>query len=301
MTHQSIFISFVLCFILLSCSQKSNENWGEAGSIYQMDSVTANEFISSSAAVVSNDTSRKFIRTADLKFRVKNVYDESMALEDIAASFDGFVVYTHLESDIDRIDIVPMSADSSLETIFFTVRNDITVRVPNNLLDSVLRTLAIHIDYLDYRTIIAKDVTLSLSANNMAKERLEKHSKRITSAIDDKGKKLTETSKAEENLFGKQEQLDKSKLSTMSIQDQIDLSTINLHIYQRQDVKRSMIVNHKNIEAYQPGFFSQLSESLAKGWSMLKNILIGLANLWPLLLIVFGSWFLYKRFSTGKK
>jgi hypothetical protein len=42
-----------------------------------------NAFISSSAAAVSDDTLRKLIRTANMKFRVENVRDASLKIENI--------------------------------------------------------------------------------------------------------------------------------------------------------------------------------------------------------------------------
>src|SRR5688572_5416462 len=46
------------------------------------------EAVSSSAAAVSKDTSRKFIRTADLKFKVKNVIKATYRIEDIVNHFN---------------------------------------------------------------------------------------------------------------------------------------------------------------------------------------------------------------------
>src|SRR5689334_4249350 len=56
--------------------------------------------VSSSAAVESlKDSARKFIRTSDMKFRVKDVAKATYQIEDITRSFNGFVTYTHLESN----------------------------------------------------------------------------------------------------------------------------------------------------------------------------------------------------------
>ncbi len=290
----------VSLLLLIGCGSayEEKEYMSSENSASYSDSITeySNGFVSSSAAAVSKDTSRKFIRTADLKFRVKDVFKATLSLEDIAASYGGFVTYTHLNSSIDRKDVTPISADSSLESIFYTVKNELIIRVPNTKLDSAIRTMAIHIDYLDYRTIKAQDVTLSLVSNKLTQKRIEDHSERITDAIDNRGKKLKETSNAEENLLNKKELADKAKLSSLSIQDQIDYSTINLNIYQRQSVKRSVMENFKNIDAYQPSFFSQVWESIKTGWDVLKNIVVVLFGIWPLFLFAFLGWVVYKSF-----
>ena len=289
--------------VLFGCSSMESdyEMTERARTFSDTTVVSGNGFISSSAAAVSKDTSRKFIRTADLKFRVKDVRTATLSLENITANFDGFVTYTNLTSNINRTETIPVSVDSSLETIYYIVKNDMVIRVPNARLDSILRTMAVHIDFLDYRRIKAKDVTLSLVSNRLTQKRIEKHTGRLTEAIDSRGKKLKETSTAEESLLSKQERLDKAKLSTLNIQDQIDFSTINLHIYQRQAVKRDLIENYKNIDAFQPGFFSQVWESIIKGWNMLKTMIIGLISNWSLVLFGLIGLFIYKKYFVKNK
>ena len=181
-----------------------------------------NDYASSSAAVEKNkDTTRKFIRTAELKFKVKNAIKATYAIEDITARFDGFVTYTKLNSDVTNKITLPISADSSLETTFFVVENTMTIRVPNTQLDTTLKTIAKLIDFLDYRIIKADDVGLQLLSNNLTQMRVDKHSTRLINAIDNRGKKLHETTNAEENLLNKQEQADNAKIANLELKDQI--------------------------------------------------------------------------------
>lgn len=150
---------------------------------------SVSDVISSSAAVENKkDTLRKFIRTADLKFKVKDVARATYAIEDIAARFNGFVSYTNLFSTITNQTTIPVSKDSSLETIYYVVQNNMTLRVPNVKLDSTLKALPPLIDYLDHRIIQADDVHLQLLENRLKKERVTNSRERITQAVDDKGK-----------------------------------------------------------------------------------------------------------------
>src|SRR5688572_8732959 len=59
-----------------------------------------NGYISSSAAKVNADTSRKFVRTANMKFKVKDVRKSTFGIEDIISKRDGFVSYTNLNSSV---------------------------------------------------------------------------------------------------------------------------------------------------------------------------------------------------------
>ncbi len=108
-----------------------------------------NGFISSSAAKVNADTSKKFIRTADIKFRVENVYTATIGIENITSKFNGYVGYTKLYSDVNYTTLTPVSADSSLETVWYTVVNTMVIRVPNTELDTAIRSISKHIDFLE--------------------------------------------------------------------------------------------------------------------------------------------------------
>lgn len=304
MKNLLVFSLSAIFFIACQSADKGNYESSNAqyeAEVEEMSPTEKNGFISSSAAKESSDTTRKFIRTAEMKFRVKDAYKTSMTLENIALKFEGFVTYTYLESVTDRTEVTPISADSSLETIYYTVKNDITIRVPNYNLDTTLRTIANYIDYLDYRTIKAQDVSLDLLANQMAEKRISKHTERLTDAIDGKGKKLKETTYAEESLYNKEADKEKSILSSLSIKDKIEFSTIYLNIYQRQAIKRTVIENHKNIDKYEPGLLAQIGESLKTGWYVLKAIIIGLVKIWPLFLIGIVVWLVIKKFAIRKK
>ena len=118
--------------------------------------------ISSSAAVVDKNSTRKFIRTADVKFKVKNVAKSTYAIEDATSKFGGFVTYTNLQSTINEEDKTKVSQDSTLVTTKYKVENNITIRVPNTKLDTVIKTIAKQIHFLDYRN---SWVCLSFSKN----------------------------------------------------------------------------------------------------------------------------------------
>lgn len=259
---------------------------------------TSNAVISSSAAVENNkDTTRKFIRTADLRFKVKSVINSTYDIENITGRQGGFVTYTNLSSNIDHVTNIPVSADSSLETTYYSVTNSITLRVPNTRLDTTLKEIAHNIDYLDYRIIKADDVALQILSNKLKQNRSAKNEERLTNAIDNKGKKLSETTLAEEILLSKQEEADQAKISNLSLSDQVNFSTVSLFIYQRQTIKRELISNDKNIESYEPGFGTKILESLEAGWHILEIFIVFLAKLWWLILIAISGYLIFKRFA----
>ncbi|MGZ4047902.1 MAG: DUF4349 domain-containing protein [Bacteroidia bacterium] len=294
-------LTFGTMLFLLGCAANSSRDEAAKAKDYAIaDSISAAEhggFISSSAARENGkDSTRKFIRTADLKFKVKSVINATYKIEDITKRFDGFVTYTNLASNVDNHTTIAVSADSSLETTYFTVTNSITIRVPNTKLDTTLKSISSLIDYLDYRVIKADDIGIQYLANQMTQKRVEKHEERLTNAIDTKGKKLNETTNAEESLLNKQEQADNSKIANLTLNDQVNFSTITLSIYQRQTIKTELIPNnYSNVEMYEPGFGSKFWESIKFGWEILEGLFIFITKLWGIILIGIVTFLIIKK------
>ena len=296
----SISVALVFTIALISCSRAYREK-AEYSPSALADS-TANAYISSSAAVEDGkDSTRKFIRTAEMKFRVKSVISSTYNIEAIAARRGGFVTYTSLNTNVDNVTTTAVSADSLLETTYFTVSNTITLRVPNTLLDTTLKEIAAGIEFLDYRIIKADDVALMMLSNTLAQKRAVKAEERLSKAIDEKGRKLNETTRAEDLLLSRQDRPDKAKISNLSLADQVNFSTINLNIYQRQSIKRELLASNKDITAYEPGFGRKLVESLKTGWKVLEAIVLFLANLWAVFLLGLTIYLLYRWLKTRNK
>jgi hypothetical protein len=280
------FMALVIATLLISC--KKSEAADESATEISSDS------ISSAAAVEKEGSSRKFIRTADLKFRVKNVTQSTYAIENITNKFDGFVTYTNLQSVvIDKFE-TKVSQDSILETTRYNVENNITIRVPNTKLDTVIKSIAKQIDFLDYRIIKADDVSLKILSNQLAQNRSNNNEKRIEKAIDTKGTKINDIMDAENNLASQKEQKDNNKLENLSLQDQINFSTLTIQIYQHESIKQEMNANIKDSNFYKPNIGIRILDSIKTGWYVLLDIIVFLFEIWWLLFISIGGYYLYR-------
>jgi len=170
------------------------------------------------------------------------------------------------------------------------------LRVPNYKLDTVLKEIARNIDFLDYRIIKADDVALNLMTNDLTQERNISNEDRLRKAIDNKSGRLNDITNAEDNLESKQEKRDAARISNLRLKDQINFSTINLVLYQRQDVKNEIIGSRKITEEYKPGFGSKFLTTLMGGWMLLETLILFIAQFWALLLLASVLILLYKRF-----
>jgi hypothetical protein len=287
--------SLLVMALLFSC--KRSEATREEAPVTEESSAPSQEkdVVSSSAAVANTDN-RKFIRTADIKFKVKNVAKSTYAIENATTKFGGFVIYTNLQSSISKKESTKISQDSTLETTRYTVENNITIRVPNAQLDTVVKTIAKQVDFLNSRVIKADDVSIQLLANEMAQGRSTSHEKRLEKAIDTKGKKLSAIVAAEDTLDAKKEQNNQKRLDNLSLQDQVKFSTLTLEIYQNETVKQEMIANEKNIDAYRSHIGVRIVDGLKTGWFMLEAIIGFVVQLWSLVLIGAVGVLVFRRF-----
>ena len=291
--NTKIVLTLLALGLVLSCKERVAEETPDYSENAVADSTSV---ISSSAAVENKNSNRKFVRTADVKFKVKNVAKSTYAIEDATTKFGGFVTYTNLQSNIHSEDRTKVSQDSTLVTTKYKVDNNITIRVPNTKMDTVIKTIAKQIHFLDYRIIKADDVSLQVLSNELAQKRSNSSEKRLKNAIDSKGKKLNQVVKAEETLDAKKEQNDASKLQNLSLQDQVNFSTLTLNIYQDESIKQEMVANEKSINAYRPNIGLQIWDSIKTGWFMLENIVSFIVVLWPFALIGFLGFMGYKKF-----
>lgn len=286
-----IALTTLLIISIVSCkkSEASGEYANESGDI----AVDTTNTTSSSAAIEPKNSNRKFIRTADLKFKVKNVAQSTYAIENTTNKFGGFVTYTNLQSIVSEKMETKISHDSTLEITKYRVENNITIRVPNTRLDTVIKTIANQIDFLEYRIIKADDVSLQMLSNQMKQNRGVNQEKRLEKAIDTKGKKLNDIIAAEDNLNTKKEEKDNNKLENISLQDQVNFSTLTLQIYQRETIKEEIVANAKT---YRQSFGSQIVDGLISGWYIIEEIIAVIVKLWSIILIAIGGYFIYKKY-----
>lgn len=284
--------ALTIIILLFSCKKADYASEESADSKMTADSTA----ISSSAAVEQKDSKQKFIRTADIKFKVKNVVKSTYAIENAVQKFGGFVTYTNLQSNIHDQIKTKISQDSTLETTKYSVENNITIRVPNTKLDTIIKTIAKQIDFLDYRIIQADDVSIKLLANQLSQKRGAVSEKRVEKAIDSKGKKINDVIDAENTLANQKEENDNRIIENLSMQDQVNFSAITLQLYQNETIKQEITAGEKDSSAYKPNLGIQIIDALKSGWYILQAILVFFINLWPIILLVISGFFLYKKY-----
>lgn len=262
------------------------------------DSISS-PFIPSSASRIGKiDSVKKFIRTADIKFKVKNVERSTYKIEDIVSHFEGFVINTTLNCRINYTDEFRIKEDTVLQRKHYVIENNMTFRVPKALLDTTLKQIVSQIDFLDYRIIKAEDVSFDVLKNKLSTKRYTKHEDRVTKAINNN--KTKNVLNAENSLLSTQEKADDNMIAELELTDKIEYSTVQLLIYQDERVRSDKIFSEERMPSYRPSFAKEFMSSIKFGWELIEFLFLLLVKLWPIILIGFGVFFGVRQWMRKK-
>jgi len=229
---------------------------------------------------------KKLIKTAEVKFRVNNVLRTTEKIEDMTARYGGYVTYSNLTNSQQNCIWNKISKDSIQMSKQIMVANNITLRVPNENLDSLVRGLNQFVVFLDYRGFKLDDVTFQYVSNQKKSGTLQKYQQRQTKHIDTKGTKLKETSNAEETVLNSQLESEELSICNLTLEDQLKYCTLTIYIYQNPVIVREIIPNFDKETSYKPNIFKRLLDSVIQGWWILEEIIIFLVRIWGILLLI---------------
>ena len=268
-------------------------NAGAVGQAGSEPPVSVQQLISSAASYV--DSERKFVRTADAEFRVKDVYQSAIAIENIVANQGGFVLTNQIKANTDNVNRYRIGNAKLLELAEYTVRGNLSVRVPSDKTQDFLRALIAQIDFLDQRNFEARDVQFDLLRKQLEFLRSQEAQKQLgdlntaPGGISDKAAIISGQNDAKANR-------DEAAVVQKEVEDRVAFSTINLSLYQLSKVRKTEIDDVDAIaKASRPGFFSRLFDSVAVGWYGLLDLLIQFIALWPLWLGIGVAIFAIRR------
>lgn len=244
-----------------------------------------------SSAATYTDAQRKFIRTAQANFRVGDVYQAALAIEDAVAAQGGFVTGNEITADVQNTTRQSIGGGKLVELAEYTVRGELTVRVPSDKTQSFLRSIAKYMEFLDRRNFAAADAQFELLRQQLAYQRSQEAQQELGQAKDEGGKlgqKATVISARNEAKSDRDEAL----IAQKEFEDRVEFATLNLSLYQLPKLRRTEMTDMEAaVRDNGPGFFSRLGESLRAGWFGFLEVGLMLIRLWPLWLVLALGWF----------
>jgi hypothetical protein len=240
----------------------------------------------SSSAATFDDGQRKFIRTAQAQFRVKDVYSSALAIEDVAAQQGGFVVNNNISAQTMNVQRRPAGDGKLIELVEYTVRGTLSVRVPSDKTQAFLRAIASQMEFLDQRSFDAADAQFQMLRQQLAYQREQQAQMELGQAMQ-AGDRLDRKSEVIAARTGAKLQRDEALIQQKEFEDKVDYSTISLTLYQLSKIRQTEMVDVEAVfQKHSPGFFTRLFDALRVGWYGVLDLFIGLMNVWPLWLVM---------------
>jgi len=249
-----------------------------------------------SSATTYTDAQRKFIRTAQAEFRVRDVYKSSLAIEDVVAAQGGFVVKNHIGTETQGSQTRPAGNGRLLELTEYTVRGELVVRVPSDNAQAFLRAIVGQMEFLDQRNFEAMDAQFALLRRQLEYRRSQEAQQQLGRAVAEGGE-LIDKADVISAQTGNKAARDEALIAHQEFEDKIEFATINLSMYQSPNVRQTELIDVEAVfRQHRQGFVSRLGESLAAGWYGVLDVLLALMVLWPAWLLVLAGALVYRRY-----
>ena len=230
---------------------------------------------------------RTLIKTADFKCRVDNVLAAARQMEMLTKKLGGLITESRLENNWSNSEQVYYKPDSLKVVQTYAPVAYLTLRVPDETLDSVVNSLSSMSGFIEVRTLKQEDATLQFLGNSLKNQFAQTAEK-------------AKGGKAEEVAYNdiRQEQYIERKIQSLQLKERVNYSTVSVELYQPLLTQTQVIFNPDHAKAIP--YADQLTNALDRGWHLLKMLTLAIVLLWPMWLIGFAVAIFYRHGKLRK-
>lgn len=219
----------------------------------------------------NTDWDKKIIRTAALKLEVKNFKTYNDIVHNDAKHYGAYIAGEDQSESKEKKE------------------STISIKVPVDQFENLLNWLPSDSDKIIEKKITSEDVTgevVDTKSRLQAKEQMRlKYLEFLKQS-----KNMEDVLKVQEEINSIQEEIESASGRINYLSHQSAYSTINLTFYQP-------------LEGYDPandspGFFKRTIHAFNTGFNSIADVFIGIVSIWPLCLLVFFGWQIWKRSFT---
>jgi hypothetical protein len=227
--------------------------------------------------VTEPSADRKIIKEGDIRFRSDDVRKTRATIDRAVAECSGYISNDNHGEENGRTDY------------------HLTIRVPAENFDLLLDRICSTVDKLDGKSVNARDVTeeyIDLEARIITKKELEE---RFIELLRRSGS-MEEALKVEREIGDLRTEIESLEGRLNYMESRIAYSTLAITYYNRVEVKT---------EKTGFGFGGKFFDALSSGWHVLLWIVIGMAHLWPFVLLgvalALALWYIIRRNRRRKQ
>jgi hypothetical protein len=216
----------------------------------------------------SEEITKKVIKTGEIDFQSEQIEEDYKKIRALLPKYNAYIENENQSKSAQRI------------------QYNLTIRVPSTVYDSLFSSISTLAFRLDNRHSNVEDVT----------ERYYDLKSRIKNkkALEQRYLDLLQKASAMKDILEIEQHLNEVRLEIEQIQGQfnylskqVSLSTIDLSFYE--------ILPYVYDSTQRKGFGARIFIAMDNGWQGFLSFLVGLATLWPFVILTFGGIYLFRK------
>jgi Domain of unknown function (DUF4349) len=291
---KKLLMIFVLGMGLLGCSEKKNKSDNDEPIFTTIEEqptpvleetsvqttttkfvapeIKMDEQVSKPNQSASANTQKKIIHTADIRFKVEDLKKAESAIKARVKAMSGYISNENQNRQSGNLE------------------NSWTVRVPADKFDTFLGDVEKESIYVDSKNVSAEDVTAEYVDNELRIKSKQKVFERYLELLK-QAKNVQEIMAVEEQIRVIREEIEAKEGRQKYLNDQVSFSTITVSFYQETETS----------SAPEQPFYVKIWKNFVEGWSSFLNMIIGLFYLIPYILLLFGLFYLIRKWWRRRK
>lgn len=219
------------------------------------------------------DWDKKIIKTATIRLEIKDFKKYNNYIHEVAKRYGGYFAQEE-----------QTQADGKIESI-------ITIKVPVAQFDNLVNVLPAEDAKVQEKKISSDDVGSEMADT---KSRLEAKKQMRLKYLDflKQSKNMTEVLQVQAEINQIQEEIESATGRMNYLSQQTAYSTINLTFYQP-------LQGYQSIDG-EPSFLTRITGAFIIGFNWIKELVIGLISIWPLLIIACSGFVFLKKLRRKK-
>lgn len=217
---------------------------------------------------VQQDWDKKIVKTAVVNAEVKNYDDFYSSLRQKVSSVGGYI------------------AGEDQSQTEYKIQNSVTIKVPVDQFDDALAALTAGTVSINEKKVNTQDVTGEM-VDTRSRMQAKKQVKERYMELLKQAKNMEEILTMEREINGVQEQIESANGRINYLGYSSVFSTIHFTYFQ--------VLNVEAKDKSEPGFGVKIKEAFGSGWNWISGFFVGIISIWPLFLLAFGVYAVYKR------
>ncbi|WP_259068200.1 DUF4349 domain-containing protein [Mucilaginibacter sp. X4EP1] len=274
--------------LLWACKGKTSSE--SADSVSAPASVTKEKVLNTKSDTIQN--AAKLVKTADIRFKVKNVQQTSERIADLTTSLNGTVIHNYIHSTTSDSTNIQKSNDSLMKVTVLNITGEMTVKIPPGNLETFVSQVTRMGIYIDKSKMDITDKSLDYLATRLKL-------KNQNDLVNQQKKGDSADPKSPDNMLAFKNNMVDQQIGNRKIDDSVKNSVVTLSFYENNIINKELVANN-NLSAYNMSFGKRLGMSIENGWNVFVDVFVFLANLWIIVPIGLIIW-LFIRYYKNKK